>query len=119
MGRVQGRHRTDGEGRHGGSAHRVFVDLEASDEEPCDESNFYRKLARTPDAISRALLREGSQRLRLVLPSSAEPVVRLPECFTRYTLFAGDGKKIKDAASAVIWEQTRRRPMVLPLVVEA
>jgi ribonuclease J len=28
-------------------------------------------------------------------------------------------KKIKDAASAVIWEQTRRRPMVLPLVVEA
>ena len=28
-------------------------------------------------------------------------------------------RKIKDAASAVIWEQTRRRPMVLPLVVEA
>jgi ribonuclease J len=28
-------------------------------------------------------------------------------------------KKLKDAASAVVWEQTRRRPMVLPLVVEA
>lgn len=28
-------------------------------------------------------------------------------------------RKIKDAASAVIWEQTRRRPMILPLVVEA
>lgn len=28
-------------------------------------------------------------------------------------------RKIKDAASAAIWEQTRRRPMVLPLVVEA
>jgi hypothetical protein len=83
---------------HGGSAHRVFVDLEASDEEPCDESNFYRKLARTPVAISRALLREGSQRLRQLLPPSAEPVVRLPACFAPYTLFAGDGKKIKDAA---------------------
>jgi len=83
---------------HGGIAHRVFVDLEASDEQPCDESNFYRKLARTPVAISRALLREGSQRLRQLLPPSAGPVVQLPECFARYTLFAGDGKKIKDAA---------------------
>ena len=83
---------------HGGSAHRVFVDLEASDEQPCDESNFYRKLARTPVAISRALLREGSQRLRQLLPESAKPVVDLPACFDRYTVAAGDGKKIKDAA---------------------
>jgi len=83
---------------HGGSAHRVFVDLELDDEQPCDESNFYRKLARTPVAISRALLREGSQRLRQLLPASAEPVVRLPACFDRYTVVAGDGKKIKDAA---------------------
>lgn len=84
---------------HGGSAHRVFVGLEARGEQPCDESNFYRKLARTPVAISRALLREGSKRLRQLLPPSAESVVvRLPECFTHYTLFAGDGKKIKDAA---------------------
>jgi hypothetical protein len=84
---------------HGGSAHRVFVDLEASDQQPCDESNFYRKLARTPVAISRALLREGSQRLRQLLPeSAAEPAVRLPACFDRYTVAAGDGKKIKDAA---------------------
>ncbi len=28
-------------------------------------------------------------------------------------------RKIKEAASAYIWEQTRRRPMILPLVVEA
>ncbi len=28
-------------------------------------------------------------------------------------------RKIKDVTSAYIWEQTRRRPMVLPLVVEA
>ena len=33
---------------HGGSAHRVFVELERDGEQPCDESNFYRKLARTP-----------------------------------------------------------------------
>src|SRR4051794_26652677 len=76
---------------HGGSAHRVFVDLEASDEQPCDESNFYRKLARPPVALSRALLRDGSQRLRQLLPASAKPVVPLPACFDRYTLFAGDG----------------------------
>jgi ribonuclease J len=28
-------------------------------------------------------------------------------------------RKLKDATSAAIWEQTRRRPMILPLVVEA
>ncbi|HEU5329656.1 MAG TPA: ribonuclease J [Thermomicrobiales bacterium] len=28
-------------------------------------------------------------------------------------------RKIKDAASAAIWEQTRRRPIVLPMVIEA
>jgi hypothetical protein len=83
---------------HGGSAHRVFVDLEREGEQPCDESNFYRKLARTPVPLSRALLRDGSQRLRQLLPASAEPVVSLPRCFDRYTLVVGDGKRIKDAA---------------------
>jgi hypothetical protein len=84
--------------RHGGSAHQLFVDLERDGEEPCDESNFYRKLARTPVALSRALLREGTRRLRQLLPESADPVVELPACFDRYTLVVGDGKKIKDAA---------------------
>ena len=83
---------------HGGSAHQLFVDLERDGDEPCDESNFYRKLARTPVALSRALLREGSQRLRQLLPESAKPVVELPDCFDRFTLVVGDGKKIKDAA---------------------
>ena len=77
---------------HGGSAHQLFVDLERDGEEPCDESNFYRKLARTPVALSRALLREGTQRLRQLLPESATPVVELPGCFDRYTLVVGDGK---------------------------
>src|SRR5438445_7652565 len=83
---------------HGGSAHRVFVDLECDGEQPCDESNFYRKLARTPIELSRALLRDGTQRLRQLLPESAEPVVKLPKCFDRFTLVVGDGKKIKDVA---------------------
>lgn len=83
---------------HGGSAHRVFVDLEAGDDQPCDESNFYRKLARTPVALSRALLRDGTQRLRQLLPESARPVVQLPKCFDAFTVVVGDGKKIKDAA---------------------
>lgn len=82
----------------GGSAHRVFVDLERDGEQPCDESNFYRKLARTPVMLSRALLRDGTQRLRQLLPESAEPAVELPACFAGYTLVVGDGKKIKDAA---------------------
>jgi hypothetical protein len=84
--------------RHGGSAHQLFVELERDDQEPCDESNFYRKLARTPVELSRALLRDGTQRLRQLLPESAEPVVKLPACFDRYTVVVGDGKKIKDAA---------------------
>lgn len=83
---------------HGGSAHRLFVDLERDDNHPCDESNFYRKLARTPVPLSRALLREGSQRLRQLLPASVGPVVELPRCFDDYTVVAGDGKKIKNAA---------------------
>jgi hypothetical protein len=84
---------------HGGSAHRVFVGLERDGAQPCDESNFYRKLARTPVALSRALLREGTQRLRQLLPEpAAEPVVDLPHCFDGYTLVVGDGKRIKDAA---------------------
>jgi hypothetical protein len=83
---------------HGGSAHRVFVDLELNDEQPCDESNFYRKLARTPVVLSRALLRDGTQRLRQLLPDSADAVVELPDCFDPFTLVVGDGKKIKDAA---------------------
>jgi hypothetical protein len=83
---------------HGGSAHQVFVDLERDGDQPCDESNFYRKLARTPVALSRALLRDGTQRLGQLLPEPAEPVVELPHCFDRFTLVAGDGKRIKDAA---------------------
>jgi hypothetical protein len=80
---------------HGGSAHAMFVGLERRDAEPIDESNFYRKLARMPVGVSRALLREGTQRLGQLMPGGG---VALPACFDGLEVIAGDGKKIKNAA---------------------
>jgi hypothetical protein len=81
--------------RHGGSAHRLFLELESREEEPVDESNFYRKLSRTPVQISRAMLSCCTQRLCELLPG---PVVTLPGCFDGFEVIIGDGKKIKNAA---------------------
>jgi hypothetical protein len=81
--------------QHGGSAHKLFVELERRDAEPVNESNFYRKLARTPVTLSRALLRGGTQRLTQLMPSN---VVTLPACFDGFEVIVGDGKKIKNAA---------------------
>jgi hypothetical protein len=83
---------------HGGSAHRMFVDLERRDAEPVDESNFYRKLARTPVELSRALLREGTARLAELMPDEGGVGVALPACFDAFAVVVGDGKKIKNAA---------------------
>jgi hypothetical protein len=84
---------------HGGSAHRLFVDLERRGAEPVDESNFYRKLARTPVELSRALLREGTVRLAELMPAGAGAGgVTLPGCFDAFAVIVGDGKKIKRAA---------------------
>src|SRR5258706_6938740 len=82
--------------RHDGSGHRLFVELERRDAEPVDESNFYRKLARTPVNLSRALLREGTTRLAELMPGDATATV--PACFRGFRVIIGDGKKIKDAA---------------------
>src|SRR6476469_445291 len=82
--------------RHGGSAHQLFVDLESSDDHPIDESNFYRKLARTPVALSRALLRDCTARLDQVMP--AKQAVALPACFDGFAVLAADGKTIKNVA---------------------
>ena len=60
--------------QHGGSAHKLFVELESRDEEPVNESNFYRMLGRMPVAVSRALLRECSLRLSGLMPA---PVAKL------------------------------------------
>ena len=54
--------------RHGGSAHNLFRGLARRDAVPVDESNYYRKLARTPVDLSRALLREGAARLGSLMP---------------------------------------------------
>src|SRR5215212_1439402 len=81
---------------HGGSAHRLFVELERDDEEPVDESNFYRKLSRTPVGLSRALLRECTGRLAGLMPGGA--AATLPGCFDGFEAIVGDGKKIRNAA---------------------
>lgn len=82
---------------HGGSAHQLFVELERDDAQPIDESNFYRKLARTPVELSRALLRACTGRLAELMPAGAD-VANLPGCFDEFEVIVGDGKKIKNAA---------------------
>jgi hypothetical protein len=84
--------------RHGGSAHAHFLELERRGEEPVDESNYYRKLARTPVGVSRALLREGSRRVAELLPEGAAAAHPLPACFDGFAVVVGDGKKVKNAA---------------------
>jgi hypothetical protein len=88
----------------GGSAHQTFVALRRRGQAPpVDDSNFYRKLARTPVGVSRALLRAGAARLAALMPDPGAGgggggVVVLPACFDAYAVVVGDGKKIKDAA---------------------
>ena len=62
-----------------------------------DESNFYRKLARTPAAVSRALLREGAAKLAGLMPEGAGAAA-VPACFDGLEVVVADGKKVKDAA---------------------
>jgi Transposase DDE domain len=85
--------------RHGGSAHKLFVELESRGAQPIDESNFYRKLSRTPVQLSRALLRECTQKLAALMPG---PVVTLPACFDGFDVIVGDGKKIKNATKRLM-----------------
>jgi len=82
--------------RHGGSAHQLFVHLESRDAAPVDESNFYRKLARMPVALSRALLRQCTQRLLPLMPATG--TTTLPACFDDYQVIVADGKAIKNVA---------------------
>jgi hypothetical protein len=82
--------------RHEGSAHQLFIELEADKSHPIDESNFYRKLSRTPPALSRALLRDSAARLSSLLPAARGT---LPECFDALEVIVGDGKTIKQVAA--------------------
>jgi hypothetical protein len=79
--------------RHGGSAHKLFLELESRDAQPVDESNFYRKLSRMPVELSRALLSQCTRRLATLMPGG---VVSLPASFDDFELIIGDGKKIKN-----------------------
>jgi hypothetical protein len=82
--------------QHGGSGHRLFLELEREGAEPVDESNFYRKLARMPVAVSRALLRQATAKLTELVTLRA---VLLPGCFEPFAVVVIDGKKVKNAAA--------------------
>jgi len=82
--------------QHGGSGHRLFLELQRRDAEPVDESNFYRKLARMPVAVSRALLRTCTARLAELMTLRA---TLLPVCFEPFAVVVVDGKKIKNASA--------------------
>jgi len=85
--------------RHGGSAHRLFLELERRDAAPADESSFYRKLANTPVPLGRALLREcTARRLAPLMLEGGGAGAALPACFDGFAVVIGDGKQIKDAA---------------------
>jgi hypothetical protein len=81
--------------RHGGSGHALFLELERDGRQPVDESNFYRKLSRTPPPLSRALLSGCTAKLAGLMPGDA---ATLPGCFDGYRVLVGDGKKVKNAA---------------------
>lgn len=85
---------------HGGSGHRQYVLAErdpARQPRPVvDSSNFYRKLARTPVGVTRALLRECTAELRRL--AQVQSQTALPACFDALEVIVLDGKKIKNAA---------------------
>ena len=99
---------------HGGSAHKLFLELEHKGQNPIDESNFYRKLANPPTAVSRALLLEGTQRLLEIMPAglgqvsgtdsgpipglaSGQAAAEVPTCFDPFEVVIIDGKKVRNA----------------------
>lgn len=82
---------------HHGSGHRAFTAAQANRQLPVAEQNVYGKLARIPEALSRALLATGAARLQTLLP--IEPVVgTIPPTLAGLKLIAFDGKKLKNAA---------------------
>jgi hypothetical protein len=87
--------------QHGGSGRRLYTELGRRDDdaEPVHQSNFYRKLSRTPVAVSRALLRQCTARLTELMPL---PAVLLPDCVEPFEVVVIDGKKIKRAAKRLM-----------------
>jgi hypothetical protein len=85
----------DGLLQHGGSGHRVCVEAERDGTLEVDESSFYRKLAKMPVDVSRALLREATVHLTELMPPRS---ALLPGCLESFRVVVLDGKKIKNAA---------------------
>lgn len=85
---------------HGGSGHRQYVlaqrDPTSQPRPIVDSSNFYRKLARTPVGVTRALLRECTGELSRL--TEVQSRTSLPACFDALEVIVLDGKKIKNAA---------------------
>ena len=82
---------------HGGSGHRACVEAGRAGAMPVDESSFYRKLAKMPVAVGRALLSGCTARLG-ELVGDVPRADLLPGCFEGFEAVVLDGKKVKRAA---------------------
>lgn len=81
-----------------GSGRQVFNDDRALERSRTGSlSAYYRRLAGQPPALSRALLRDVTARLRELWPDDAPPMNPAPACFDAFRLVVLDGKKVKRA----------------------
>ena len=82
--------------QHSGSGRQAFERGLESDTLPVSIGSAYEKLGNLPVSLSETLLKEGTQRLREILPKN--PVVDsfpLPACWAGHEVFGADGKAIK------------------------
>lgn len=83
---------------HRGSGHAAFEQAQRQERLPVAETNVYGKLGRMPLPVSKALLRQGTQRLAAVLPIESFAGTSWPKSLDALSPVAVDGKKIKNAA---------------------
>lgn len=79
---------------HSGSGRQAFERARERDALPVAIGSAYEKLGNLPLPVSEALLEEGTQRLRAILPRTPA-VDPLPPCWAGQEVFAADGKAIK------------------------
>jgi Transposase DDE domain len=79
-----------------GSAHKVLADAAENDELPVSMAAVYGKIRRLPLALSEAWLKEGTERLRPLLPK--RPAGDVPLCLQPFSVVIFDGKTFKRAA---------------------